>query len=269
MALNLENKSVVVTGAARGIGKAIATEFARQGAHIVIGDILDEVGTSAASEIAAMGVRCEYRHCDVTSRADVESLMACARDSFGRLDVAVANAGLVKPTDALELDEKEFDLVMGINLKGAFLTGQIAARMMLEQAPDACGTRGVVINISSVMETSVLPEAASYCMSKGGLAQWNKALAIRVAPNGIRVNAIGPGSIETELNTQIDDKERFRALMSRTPMGRSGRPEEIGRIATFLASDLSSYITGQTIYADGGRMALNLTVSAPQHAGEP
>ena len=259
--LDLKGKTTVVTGGSRGLGKAIAIEFARCGANVVISDILDDEGMATAKEIAALGVPCEYIRCDVTKRVDLETLFDKTASTFGRLDIVVANAGLALPSHALELDEDQFDLVIGVNLKGVYLTGQVAARIMLEQDPDENGSRGVIINMSSVNATSVLPEAASYVMSKGGVNQWTKALAIKVAPDGIRVNAIGPGTFVTEMNSvQTQDPERYRALMSRTPIGRAGRPDEIGKIAVFLASDMSSYIIGQTIYADGGRMALNITV---------
>ncbi len=259
--LDLKGKTAVITGGSQGLGKAIAIEFVRYGANVVIADILNDIGQAAVREIEAVGGACMYHHCDVTKRANLETLMNAAVSRFGRLDIVVANAGLAVPSHALDLEEDEFERVIGVNLKGVYLTGQVAARIMLGQDPDENGNRGVIINMSSVNATSVLPEAASYVMSKGGVNQWTKALAIKVAPDGIRVNAIGPGTFATEMNSvQTQDPDRFRALMSRTPIGRPGTPDEIGKIALFLASDLSSYIIGQTIYADGGRMALNVTV---------
>jgi NAD(P)-dependent dehydrogenase (short-subunit alcohol dehydrogenase family) len=191
----------------------------------------------------------------------VEALIDFAVKTHGRLDTAMANAGIVHVCDALELAEEDFDRVIAINLKGVFLTGQAAARQMVKQKPDANGSRGTIINMSSVNAVLAIPEIAPYAMSKGGINQWTKALAIRLAPQGIRVNAIGPGSIATEMFQAVaNDPAKYRAVMSRTPMGRAGRPDEIGKIAVFLASDMSSYNTGQTIYPDGGRVGLNYTV---------
>ena len=266
MDLGLKGKTAVITGGAKGLGKAIALEFARFGMRVVIGDVADEHGEATANEINDLAFEgsVRYAHCDVTKASDIEGLLDLAVDSYGRIDVVVANAGIAFLCDAIELSEAEFEQVIGVNLKGVFLTGQAAARRMLTQAEDAQGQRGVIINMSSVNATSVLPNAASYVMSKGGVNQWTKALALSTAAKGIRVNAIGPGTFVTEMNSvQLEDKARYRSLMSRTPIGRPGRVDEIGKIAAFLASDLSSYIIGQTIYADGGRMALNITVPTP------
>ena len=151
--------------------------------------------------------------------------------------------------------------MIAVNLKGVFLTGQAAARQMITQTPDEDGSKGTIINMSSANAVVTIPEIAPYVMSKGGVNQWTKALAIRLAQEGVRVNAIGPGSIATEMFKGVaSDPDKYRAIMSRTPMGRPGEPEEIGKIAVFLACDLSSYITGQTIYPDGGRLGLNYTV---------
>jgi len=167
----------------------------------------------------------------------------------------------VHVSDPLELEEKDFDRVLAINLKGVFLTGQIAARQMITQTPDEHGARGTIINMSSANAVLAIPEIAPYVIAKGGVNQWTKVLGIRLATEGVRVNAIGPGSIATEMfKTVAANPEKYRAIMSRTPMGRPGEPDEIGKIAVFLASDMSSYITGQTIYPDGGRLGLNYTV---------
>ena len=254
----LENKIAVITGGARGLGLATAEAYVAHGAKAVIADVQDELGRAAEAKLEAMGGDAVYRHCDVTSKADIDALIGFAVERHGRVDTVMANAGILHVSDPLELAEADYDRVMAVNLKGVFLTGQAAARQMLRQEPDATGARGTIINMSSVNAVLVIPEIASYVMAKGGVAQWTKALAIRLAQDGIRVNAIGPGSIATEMFQSVsNDPVKYRNIMSRTPMGRPGRPDEIGKIAVFLACDLSSYITGQTIYPDGGRLGLN------------
>ena len=257
----LEGKVAVVTGAARGLGLASARSFAEAGAKVIMADIQDDMGEAAAQTLRDEGRDCRYRHCDVTSKADVEALMDYAVDTHGRIDIAMANAGIVHMSDPLELEEADYDKVIAVNLKGVFLTGQAAARRMVAQEPDNNGSRGAIINMSSCNAVLTIPEIAPYTMSKGGVNQWTKALAIRVAQEGVRVNAIGPGSIATEMFEAVaNDPAKYRAIMSRTPIGRPGRPEEIGSIAVFLASEMASYVTGQIIYPDGGRLGLNYTV---------
>jgi NAD(P)-dependent dehydrogenase (short-subunit alcohol dehydrogenase family) len=201
----------------------------------------------------------------VAQKTDVEALVKFAVDCHGRVDTAVANAGIVHISDALQLEENDLDKVLSVNLKGVIFTGQLAARQMVSQQPDANGCKGTIINMSSVNGVLAIPEIAPYVIAKGGVNQWTKVLALRLAQEAVRVNAIGPGSIATELFAAVaSDPEKYRTIMSRTPMGRPGRPEEIGKIAVFLASDQSSYITGQTIYPDGGRLGLNYTAPVPE-----
>lgn len=254
----LNNKTAVITGAARGIGFACSSRFVDEGARVVLSDIDDEAGQAAA---ASLGENAVYRHCDVSRKTEVEALFEYARDRYGRVDTAIANAGIVHAADILELDEADFDRVIGINLKGVFLTGQAAARLMVEQEPDKDDSRGTIINMSSVNAILAIPAIAPYVIAKGGVNQWTKVLAIRLAPDKIRVNGIGPGSINTELYRTIADNPRKRAeVMSRTPMQRAGEPDEVARVAVFLASEYSSYVTGQTVYPDGGRLGLNYVV---------
>ncbi len=257
----LENKIAVVTGAAQGLGLACATSFVEEGAKVILTDVQDDVGEKAAAGLRDEGFNARYLHCDVSKKSDIDALMQFAVDTHGRLDSVVANAGIVQVSDPLDLSEEDFDRVIAVNLKGVFLTGQCAARHMIGQLPDEDGSKGTIINMSSVNAELVIPEIAPYVIAKGGVNQWTKVLGIRLANEGIRVNAIGPGSIATDMfKTVAANPEKYRAIMSRTPMGRPGEPDEVGKIAVFLASHMSSYITGQTIYPDGGRLGLNYTV---------
>ena len=257
----LADKVAVITGAAGGLGLACAESFVAQGAKVILSDVDDEREEAAAGSLRGRGGDARYVHCDVSQRADVAAMIVHAVDCHGRIDTAIANAGILHVADALEIEEADFDRVLAVNLKGVFLTGQLAARQMVTQAPDSDGSRGTIINMSSVNAVLAIPEVAPYVIAKGGVNQWTKVLGIRLAKEGVRVNAIGPGSIATELFRKVAaDPDKIRAVMSRTPMGRVGRPDEIGSIAVFLASPMSSYITGQTIYPDGGRLGLNYTV---------
>lgn len=254
--MRLKDKVAVVTGAARGIGLACAKAFAAEGAKVVLSDIEVAAGETAVEELQAGGVDALFIACDVGEKAQVDALIQSSVAAFGRLDCVVANAGIVHACDFLELAEEDFDRVIRINLKGVFLTGQAAARQMVAQ-----GEGGTIINMSSVNAVMAIPSITPYVVAKGGVNQLTKVMSVALADKGIRVNAIGPGSIATELAAAVlADPEKRRGALCRTPMGRFGEPEEIGKVAVFLASGDSSYITGQTIYPDGGRMALNYTV---------
>jgi len=255
----LENRVAVVTGGARGVGYAIARRFLEEGARVVIADIDDTTGPQAAEELAVFGPA-RYVECDVGERLDVRNMIAATIDAFGDIDVLVNNAGILAEADFLKLDEADFDRVLRVNLKGAFLCAQAAARHMVERIA-AGAAPGTIVNISSVNAVFAIANQVPYSVSKGGINQLTKVMALSLAPYRIRVNAIGPGSIATEmLDSVMADAESRRRILSRTPLGRIGEPKEIAAIAAFLASDEASYITGQTIYADGGRLPLNYTV---------
>ena len=254
--MRLENKVAVITGAARGIGLACAERFAAEGAKVVLSDVDVEKGEVAAEGLQARGADALFVRCDVGDKAQVEALMDSAIGAFAGLDCVVANAGIVHACDFLDLEEADFDRVIRVNLKGVFLTGQAAARRMV-----ARGTHGTIVNMSSVNAVMAIPSITPYVVAKGGVAQLTKVMAISLAEAGIRVNVIGPGSIATELaQAVLDDPEKRRGALCRTPLGRFGEPSEVASVAFFLASADSSYITGQTIYPDGGRLALNYTV---------
>lgn len=248
----LKGKVALVTGAARGIGLACAEAMAREGARVVLSDVDVKAGAEAAARLGGRFVAC-----DVSRKAQVVAAVEEAVEAYGRLDIAVANAGIVHAAEFLDLEEADFDRVIAVNLKGVFLVGQAAARQMVKQ-----GEGGAIINMSSVNAVLAIPNQVPYVVSKGGINQLTKVMAVALAPHRIRVNAIGPGTILTELarTAVLGNKEAERKILSRTPMGRMGEPAEIGSVALFLASDEASYITGQTLYPDGGRLALNYTV---------
>lgn len=257
--MDLKDRVTVITGAARGIGYACAKRFLADGAKVVLVDIDDEGGEDALAKLGTSD-QAIFVECDVGERLDVHNLVAETVDTFGRIDVLINNAATLDTAPFLDLEEEQFDAVLKTNLKGPFLVSQAVARQMVAQAEK--GDRpGTIINMSSVNEVFALPDHLAYTVAKGGLAQLTKAMALALAPSGIRVNAIGPGSIMTEMLEKVaTDTKVSNRILSRTPMGRFGEPSEIAAIAAFLASDESSYITGTTIYADGGRLALNYTV---------
>jgi NAD(P)-dependent dehydrogenase (short-subunit alcohol dehydrogenase family) len=265
----LDGKVAIVTGGARGIGLAIARRYVAEGAKVVIGDI-DQAGEA---EARALGASCRFVATDVGNAADADKLVAQATTAFGKLDVLVNNAGIIHAADFLDLKEQDFDRVLRVNLKGAFLVGQAAARQMVAQQKGGtgdvrnAGRVGAIINMSSINATVAIPNQAPYCVSKGGLSQLTKVMALSLAPHGIRVNAIGPGSIMTPMMATIaTDREAKRRVLSRTPLGRIGDADEVASVAVFLASDAASYVTGEIIYVDGGRLALNYTVAVPEQA---
>src|SRR5258708_5297544 len=256
----LEGKTAIVTGGARGIGLAIAKRYVAEGARVVIGDIDESTGKAA---VAALGAAARFVRTDVGAAGDARNVIAETLGFAGDIDILVNNAGIIHTADFLDIAEADFDRVMRINLKGMFLVGQAAARQMVAQVK-AGKAPGAIVNMSSINARVAIPNQVPYCVSKGGVDQLTKVMALSLAPYGIRVNAIGPGSIMTDILKGIaTDQAAKNRLLSRTPLGRVADPDEIGAIAAFLASKDASYITGETIYADGGRLALNYTVPVP------
>jgi glucose 1-dehydrogenase len=262
--MRLESKVAIVTGGAHGIGLAIARRYAAEGARVVIADVDAAAGQAAAK---ALG-NARFVATDVGDARAAENVVADTCRAFGAVDILVNNAGIIYGADFLELAEADFDRVLRVNLKGAFLVGQAAARRMVAQV-EAGKPPGTIINMSSINAVVAIANHVPYCVSKGGIDQLTKVMALALAPHGIRVNAIGPGSIMTDiLKAVATDKDAKRRILARTPLGRIGEPDEIAAIAVFLASDEASYITGETIYADGGRLALNYTVPVADGAIE-
>lgn len=255
--LDFEGKSVLVTGAAAGIGLACAKSFAEAGAAVTLSDIDGARNEAAAKRIAAdTGARTFAVQTDVRDDAACARVIAGHVERFGSLDILINNAGILAPGGILDLNPDEFDRVLGVNLRAVFVLTQLAAREMVARR-----TKGAIINMSSLNSVLAIPNQVAYVTSKGGLQQLTKVAALGLAEHGVRVNAIGPGSIMTDLlKTVMENDEGRRRILSRTPLGRVGDPEEVAAVALFLASDMASYITGQTIFPDGGRSALNYTV---------
>ncbi len=253
--MRLQDRIAIVTGAARGIGRAIAEAYVREGAKVVLADINAELGEETAAELGRDG-EARFIACDVGDKAQAEALIAGTVEAYGGVDILVNNAGIIHAEELFDLSEDDFDRVLRVNLKGPFLVGQAAARQMVSQ-----GRGGAIVNMSSVNAVLAIRNQIPYSVSKGGLMQLTRVMSIALAEHDIRVNAIGPGTINTDMGkTVMQDEAARRTIMSRTPLGRIGEVEEIAAVALFLASDESSYITGQTIYVDGGRMPLNYTV---------
>jgi glucose 1-dehydrogenase len=252
--MRFDNKVVVITGAAQGIGLACATRFGKEGAKLVLADVNDWKGTRAADELGHFEHNVRYHHADVGKKKDVDKLFEAAIDDFGRVDVLLNNAAITHAADFLDLAEADWDRVIQTNLKAMFLCGQAAARLMVKQ-----GQGGVIVNMSSVNAVLAIPNQVPYVVAKGGVSQLTKVMAVALAPHGIRAVAVGPGTILTELarGAVLGDETARKKILSRTPLGRWGEPEEVASVVTFLASDDASYLTGTTIYPDGGRLALN------------
>lgn len=251
ISFGLRGRTAIVTGAAQGIGEACARRFAQEGAHVVIADVADARGEALAAELNA-----RYLHCDVGDGAQVDALVADTLRTHGRIDVLVNNAGIFKAGDFLQVSEADFDAVLRVNLKGAFLVGQAVAREMAKAG------KGSIVNMSSVNGVLAIADIASYNVSKGGINQLTRAMALALADKGVRVNAVAPGTIATELAAAavLTSEEARNKIMMRTPLKRLGEPSEVANVVAFLASDASSYITGEIVMVDGGRMALNYTV---------
>ena len=248
---SLAGKRALVTGASSGIGGATAIELAARGANVMINHWRDQVGAEAIRDVI------QGRHPDVTvglveadvaSAAGVEHMVALMGADFGGVDILVNNAGIKREADPIGYPIENFDQVMAVNLRGAFLVAQAVVGWFV-----ANNVPGVIVNTSSIHEVAAHVDDIGYAISKGGVAMMTKTLAAACAPHGIRINSVGPGATRTAINAVWDrDPDSLRAIQKRVPMGRVAEPEEIARVIAFLASDDSSYMTGQTVYADGG-----------------
>lgn len=254
--MRFQDKVVIVTGGAKGIGAACIERFADEGARVIIADIDDKAGLELETQLNQTGKKALFAHCDVSKKQDVDETVAKAIEKFGQIDVLVSNAGIAHSEDFLTLKEEDFDRVLDINLKGMFLINQRVAQHMVENKIE-----GAIINMASINSVVAIPAQTPYTVSKGGVAQLTKVMALSLAQYNIRVNAVGPGSIMTEMLSSVNSNpEAKQRILSRTPMGRIGDPSEIASVTAFLASDDASYMTGQTLFPEGGRLALNYTV---------
>ncbi|MCD6505654.1 3-oxoacyl-[acyl-carrier-protein] reductase [Candidatus Poribacteria bacterium] len=241
----LKDKVAIITGSARGIGKSIATLFARQGAKVVISDIADEIGEKTAQEIKELGGEAIYLHCDVSDSEDAERLISSTVESFGRLDILVNNAGITRDSLLVRMKDEDWNQVISINLTGTFNCTRSAAKVMMRQR------NGCIINIASVAGIMGNVGQVNYSASKAGVIGITKSAARELARRGVRVNAIAPGFIMTEMTAKLPEAERER-ILEMVPLGKPGTPEDVANVALFLASDAARYITGQVIRVDGG-----------------
>ncbi len=248
----MQKKIALVTGAAQGVGLACGQALAADGHLVVAVDIKAREVETAAAEIGAGAVAYV---CDMSAPASVRSLFDSVESEHGDVSVLVNNAGIALPCDFLDVSLDDFRKVIDLNLTGTFAATQRAARQMVSK-----GIRGAVVNMSSVNAQVAIPAIAAYCASKGGVMQLTKAAALALAPHGIRVNAVGPGSIDTEMMAAVNaSPDAMKMVLSRTPLGRIGDPREVAEVVAFLASERASYVTGETIYVDGGRLGMNYT----------
>jgi 3-oxoacyl-[acyl-carrier protein] reductase len=240
--MDFTGKTVLVTGGARGIGRAIAEAFVHKGANVVICDIDPEAVSAAAAEMGgrALGIKA-----DVTNGAEVEGLVEQSVAKFGRLDILVNNAGITRDTLLIRMDEKDWDLVLDINLKGAFLCTKAAARVMMKQR------YGRIVNISSIIGLIGNAGQANYAASKAGLFGLTKSTARELGSRNVTVNAVAPGFIETEMTKKLSEAARG-AMLDKVVLGRPGEPADVAATVLFLASDEAAYVTGQVLSVDGG-----------------
>ena len=249
--MNLQNKVCIVTGAATGIGRAIATAFVKAGASVAV----DYVGKSDSADelvsaLKVIGGRAIAVAADVSDVKQVAMLFEATIKEFGRLDVLVNNAGIEKKIAFVDTPEDEWHKVIAVNLTGPFLCSQFAARQMIAQ-----GQGGRIINVSSIHEDLPMPTNSPYCAAKGGLRMLMRTIAVELAPHKILVNNVAPGAVDTPMDAKLKaDSTEMDALRAEIPLNRMAHPEEVAAMCAFLASDLASYSTGSTFFVDGGMM---------------
>lgn len=250
--MKLVGKIAIVTGGSGGIGQATAERLLAEGAKVVIASNDEARLAQVASEIGSPDDVVAIPT-DVSKKDQIEALVAATVKKFGKLDIMVNNAGIAMIKNFLDVTKEDYDRVLGVNLEGAYWGTQAAARQMIAQ-----GGGGVIVNMSSINSGLANPSISTYAVSKGGMNQVTSTAAVAFAPHGIRVVGVGPGTIDTDMvRGDFVSNAGDKAILSRTPLGRYGRPEEIASVVAFLASDDASYITGETIYPDGGRRVLN------------
>ncbi|GAC1381268.1 MAG: glucose 1-dehydrogenase [Ktedonobacteraceae bacterium] len=247
----LDQKVAIVTGADSGIGRAIALQFASEGATVIVNyaharDKAEEV----QQLIEQQGGKAVVVQADVSQYQQVMNLIQQTVEQFNRLDIMVNNAGMEIHSPFLEVTEEQFERVIGVDLKGAFFGAQAAASEMVKRK-----TAGRIINISSVHEDLPMPQNVPYCCAKGGMRMLMRTICLELAPHNITVNNIGPGAVDTPIDADVKaDPAKMAALLKEIPLNRMGQPEEIAKLALYLASDASAYVTGSTFFIDGGLM---------------
>lgn len=248
---SLDNKVAIVTGAGRGLGAAMAQGLAEVGAAVVVADINLQSAISTAERIKEAGGKALPVSVDVGGAADVKAMVDACVNTFGTVDILVNNAGINRRDPCIEMSEEDWDAVIRVNLKGTFLCTREVGKILVAKKS------GKVINIASLLATVAQPNRGPYASSKGAVAQFTKVLALEWAPYNINVNAIAPGYVATELNTRLmEDKQVYDEITARIPMERWADPEEMIGAVVFLASDASSYMTGQLVNIDGGYLCL-------------
>ena len=247
--MKLEGQVALVTGGSRSIGRAVALAFAREGAAVAVNYVSHaEEAQSAVREIEKQGRRALAVRADTSQRAQVQAMVDEVTTRLGPIDILVNNAGVQKRVFFLELDEADWDWMLGVNLKGYFLVGQAVAARMKARG------RGKIINVSSEAAGFPAPRMTAYCVSKAGVAMLTKCMALELAPYGIRVNALAPGLTRTDINRKdLEDDTFLKARLTRIPLGRVMAPEDLVGAAIFLASADSDMMTGMTLQEDGGR----------------
>jgi glucose 1-dehydrogenase len=252
--MRLEGKAALVTGSSSGIGEAIALRFAREGADVVVHYHSEEDSARAVvAEIEKLGRKAVALGANVGVAAEAEKLVRDAHAALGRLDILVNNAGVEVREPFVEVSEQHYDLVLGVNLKGAFFAAQAAAKLMI-----AAGKGGRIVNVSSIHEDVAFLNYTTYTASKGGMRMFTRTVCQELAPHGVTVNDIAPGAIATPINKRtLGDGELLHELQAVIPAGRLGEPDEVASVAVFLASDEAAYVTGGTYYIDGGMSRWN------------
>ena len=249
--MRLEGKVAIITGAGTGIGQGIALAMAKEGAAVVVDYVGDaSIAQDSLDKIKGLGAKGMGIDADVSNPKDVASLIQQTVEAYGKLDIFVNNAGIEKKFPFVDYPLEEWSKIIAVNLTGPFLCSQAAAKQMLKQ-----GKGGRIINISSIHEDLPMPTNAPYCASKGGLRMLMRTIAVELAPHNITVNNIGPGAIFTPIDKDVESDPKLNAaILAEIPMGRWGKPEEVGQLAVYLASDDAAYVTGSTHFIDGGML---------------